>query len=240
MQITIRKSKDRGHADYGWLNTYHTFSFANYYDPNYLEFGCLRVLNEDRIEPDSGFPSHPHSSYNIFSYIVDGELTHKDSMGNSEIIKSGNIQFTNAGTGIVHSEFNLSKKKECHFIQIWTKPNKKGLKPSYATLELKEEEKKGKLCEMITPTEKKDKIQINSNVTVYSSILTKDEKVKHKVEKGHKVYIHLIQRKGASISVYSKNLEEGDGCYVISKDEGELEIIGIGEKSEFLLFDLFE
>jgi redox-sensitive bicupin YhaK (pirin superfamily) len=239
MNIKVRKSSERGHADHGWLNSYHTFSFANYYDPNYTEFGCLRVLNEDRITPGSGFPTHSHREYNIFSYVVDGSLTHKDTLKNSETIHAGNVQFTCAGTGLSHSEYNDSKKDDCHFLQIWAKPRKSGLPPCYASTEFTREDKIGKLCEMISPEKKDGTIYIESDLTMYASILGKDQKVVHKVEKGHKVYIHLINKKGYHIVVNKTELKQGDGAFITVGDEETLEIQGLGQESEFVLFDVF-
>ena len=133
IEIVRRPSHERGHADHGWLKSFHTWSFASYHDPRFTSHGCLRVLNEDRVQPTTGFDTHSHQEYEIFSYVVDGELQHKDSMGNTETIHRGEVQFTSAGTGIQHSEYNVHKSLWVHFIQIWVKPNQARLKPSYTT-----------------------------------------------------------------------------------------------------------
>eukprot|EP01080_Neovahlkampfia_damariscottae_P001777 gene1777-546_t len=244
MQYQLRKSDERGHADHGWLKTYHTFSFAFYYDPSFEEFGCLRVINEDRVTAGKGFGAHSHRSYNIFSYIVEGELTHQDSMGNKETIKPGAVQFTCAGTGITHSEYNFHKSKVCHFIQIWVKPNKDGLKPYYKTMEYTDQQKQGKLCEIVTSDEKStDSIFMHANARVYSTLLNKNEKVEHKVEKGRKVYVHLIQRDNSSISIDTDVvLKAGDGIFITPKnDETFLTLQGESDsRNEVLLFDVLD
>ena len=246
MNIQLRKSEERGTADHGWLKTYHTFSFAFYYDPNFEEFGCLRVINEDRVTPGKGFGTHSHRAYNIFSYIVDGELTHQDSMGNKETIKSGSVQFTCAGTGISHSEYNFHKSKTCHFIQIWVKPIKSDVKPYYKTVEYSDEQKKGKLCEIVTSDEKleKESILMNANARVFVTLLEKDQKVDHVIQKGRKVYVHLIQREDSSISLNSEViLKAGDGVFITPKNEEKITLTFKGEsdsRNEVLIFDVLD
>jgi quercetin 2,3-dioxygenase len=245
MKIIKRLSNSRGGGDFGWLKTKHTFSFADYYDEDYLQFGCLRVINEDYIAPKNGFNKHPHQNYNIFSYIVEGELYHQDSFGNKETITKGNVQFTQAGTGIYHSEHNVDKEKTCHIVQIWCKPTKKGLSPSYSTSVLKEEDKNGKLLEILSKEKKENTIQINSDVNFYASILKMNEEVKFKIEKERKVYIHLIEGKKSKISINDKEFESGDGAFIFPDNDetlnNEITIKGLGDtNSEFLLFDLGE
>ncbi|KAI9638685.1 putative Pirin domain protein [Dioszegia hungarica] len=151
VDFKFRPSETRGGADHGWLKTFHTFSFASYYDPKYESFGALRVINEDRVAPKTGFPTHPHREAEIFSYIISGELSHKDSMGNVETMKRGDVQMTSGGTGIAHSEYNDHKSKACHFLQIWALPNQSGLTPKYYARHFTDEQKKDKICEIVAP-----------------------------------------------------------------------------------------
>ncbi|KAJ3340793.1 hypothetical protein HDU93_006281 [Gonapodya sp. JEL0774] len=157
--FTVRKSVDRGHANLGWLDTHHTFSFANYYDPKFDGFGSLRVLNEDKVKPGKGFGAHPHQAYEIFSYVVDGQLEHKDSAGHHEIVGRGNIQFTTAGTGIAHSEYNASQTDPVHFLQIWNLPSNTRLRPGYATGNFPDSCKKNQFATLIAPENKRDAVQ---------------------------------------------------------------------------------
>ncbi|KAF8316777.1 Pirin-domain-containing protein [Clavulina sp. PMI_390] len=154
VKIVARPSHERGHADHDWLKTFHTFSFASYYSPLYNSFGALRVINEDRVSPSKGFGRHPHSEMEIFSYIVSGELEHKDSMGNLEIMKRGDVQMTSAGTGIAHSEYNRNSKKPVHFLQIWVQPSQRRLTPKYYTRHFTDEEKANKLVPVVAPLPK--------------------------------------------------------------------------------------
>ncbi|CAF1048817.1 unnamed protein product [Rotaria sp. Silwood1] len=256
LKITPRYSNERGLADHGWLHSYHTWSFDSYYDPHYPNgFGCLHVLNEDRVEPKKGFGTHSHQEYEIFSYIVDGELQHKDSMGNTEIIHRGEIQFTSAGTGIRHSEYNENNSLWVHFIQIWVKPNKSKLQPSYVTKKWSDEEKLNKLCLLIDDIENSNNtsIAIHAPISMFASILQPNKSVKHIFAKT-KGYIHLIMRSGY-VTPYKNNeeksgakirigqdiiLEEGDGAFINCEQvPAELLIESIGEiNAEFLLFDL--
>jgi redox-sensitive bicupin YhaK (pirin superfamily) len=249
IQITPRPSNERGNADHGWLKSFHTWSFASYHDPRFVNgFGCLRVLNEDRVQPTTGFGSHPHREYEIFSYIIDGELQHKDSMGNTEILHRGEVQFTSAGTGIEHSEYNVNKSLWVHFIQIWVKPNQSKLKPSYTTKKWSDEEKLNKLCLLIDDIKNSnDKtIAIHAPISMFASILQPNKSIKH-IFKRTKGYIHLIMRSGYEATNGAKIrlgedviLQEGDGAFINSdKANDEVVIENIGSiNAEFLLFDL--
>ncbi|CAF3407028.1 unnamed protein product [Rotaria socialis] len=249
IKITPRRSQERGHADHGWLKSFHTWSFASYYDSRFDKgFGCLRVMNEDRVQPTTGFGTHPHSEYEIFSYIVDGELQHKDSMGNKEIIHRGEVQFTSAGTGIQHSEYNVNKSLWVHFIQIWVKPNQSKLKPSYTTKQWSDEEKLNQLCLLIDDVNSCNgkTIAIHAPLSMFASILQPNKSIKH-VFKRTKGYIHLVMRtgydvkNGAEIRIgQNVILYEGDGAF-INCDElnSEFSIENISAiNAEFLLFDL--
>jgi len=235
-KIILRKSSARGHADHGWLNTYHTFSFASYHDPKFEGFGPIRVLNEDRVTANEGFGTHPHNNYEIFSYIISGELTHRDSMGNKETLKRGEVQFTSAGTGISHSEFNENPSQTVHFLQIWVKPNQRGLKPSYSTKSFSDEQKKGKLCRIVSGSNKDSAISINNDIEVFASILEQGNKVKHSLKNGRRGFLHVCQT-GGSILLNGQTLEGGDGAFI-----SELQEIVLEGKSnspaEVLLFDL--
>eukprot|EP00475_Leptophrys_vorax_P003964 TRINITY_DN12313_c0_g1_i1.p1 TRINITY_DN12313_c0_g1~~TRINITY_DN12313_c0_g1_i1.p1 ORF type:complete len:265 (-),score=62.71 TRINITY_DN12313_c0_g1_i1:127-921(-) len=254
LKITVRKSQHRGHSDHGWLNTYHTFSFAYYQDERYDNFHSLRVVNEDRVMPSEGFGTHSHANFEIFSYIVQGELTHRDSMGNVETLKRGDVQFTSAGSGISHSEFNEHSEDMVHFIQMWVKPDRRGLKPVYVTKSFSEEDKLGKLVPIVSGGDKKQDtaIPINQDITVFASILTAGQQVEHKIDAGREVYIHVIQDAAGMSSERNKvglklngltQLKAGDGAFVRQTGEGAtLTIEGDAAeeqvKTEFLLFDV--
>jgi redox-sensitive bicupin YhaK (pirin superfamily) len=249
IQITPRPSNERGNADHGWLKSFHTWSFASYHDPRFTNgYGSLRVLNEDRVEPTQGFGTHSHQEYEIFSYIIDGELQHKDSMGHTETLRRGEVQFTSAGTGIAHSEYNVHKSLWVHFIQIWVKPNQSKLKPSYTTKKWSDEEKLNKLCLLVDDIKnsKDDTIAIHAPVSMFASILQPNHSIKH-VFKRTKGYIHLVMRSGYKTTNGAKIqigqdviLEEGDGAFIDSENaNAELIIENIGStNAEFLLFDL--
>eukprot|EP01089_Gocevia_fonbrunei_P012076 TRINITY_DN2761_c0_g2_i1.p1 TRINITY_DN2761_c0_g2~~TRINITY_DN2761_c0_g2_i1.p1 ORF type:complete len:266 (+),score=33.45 TRINITY_DN2761_c0_g2_i1:102-899(+) len=235
--IEIRKSSERGHANQGWLDSYHTFSFADYHDRKYQGWGCLRVINEDRIGPNRGFGMHPHSNYEIFSYVVSGKLDHTDSMNNKEKIHRGEIQFTSAGTGIRHSESNPHTKKKVHLLQIWVQPSTHGLKPSYTTMKFEDSQKKNTLLKILGPEDNDKWIKINNDIHIYSSLLEEGNEVTHKW-KGKKGYVHLIQN-GGKIEINGHVLQEGDGCFVKSRPGDEITITGLSSKtSEFILFDM--
>ncbi|CAF1639989.1 unnamed protein product [Adineta ricciae] len=248
IQIVRRPSHERGHADHGWLKSFHTWSFASYHDPRFSSHGCLRVLNEDRVQPTTGFDTHSHQEYEIFSYVVDGELQHKDSMGNTEIIHRGEVQFTSAGTGIQHSEYNVHKSLWVHFIQIWVKPNQARLKPSYTTKKWSDNDKINRLCLLVDDinNSNKDAIPIHASLSMYASILQKSQTVEHTFQRS-KGYIHVVMRSGYEVTNGAKIrladgtvLEEGDGAFIYSdKSQNKLSIENVGLiDAEFLLFDL--
>ncbi|ORX94446.1 RmlC-like cupin [Basidiobolus meristosporus CBS 931.73] len=240
--ITPRRSEERGHANHGWLDSYHTFSFASYWDARFEQYGPLRVINEDIVQGGAGFPTHPHREFEIWSYVVSGELMHKDSTGTHETIKRGQVQFTTAGTGVTHSEFNAHPKDPVHFIQIWAKPDQSRLPPNYVTMEWDEDDKINKLCLIIKPTGKAGAraIQCHTDLWMYASILKKDNQVVHSIEaSGRKQYIHLINT-GGKLEVGGVQLNSGDGAFISEANQGDqLVITSIGEEpAEFLLFDM--
>ncbi|KAF2736752.1 RmlC-like cupin [Polyplosphaeria fusca] len=256
LKITKRPWEARGHADHDWLYTYHTFSFASYYDPRHESFGPLRVINEDRVKAGTGFGTHSHAEFLIFSYIVNGTLEHKDSLGNLENLKRGEVQFTSAGTGIRHSEYNRNKDDEVHFLQIWAKPNKKGLKPHYQTKKFTDEQKQDKLVRIMEYTDRLKNpdaedaaIGLQADLSMDASILSPGKKVVHEVvaEGPRKIFVQLIMSKraqpkegGAKIKVGDTVLGEGDGAYIDGvSGPGKIEVESIGDKpGEFLLFDM--
>ncbi|RHZ87803.1 hypothetical protein Glove_30g51 [Diversispora epigaea] len=255
--IVIRPSEERGHNDHGWLNTYHTFSFSDYFDSEYMGFGSLRVINEDIVKPTKGFGKHSHREYEIFSYIISGELQHKDSMGNVEILKRGDVQFTTAGTGISHSEYNIHKTLPAHFLQIWALPDNSKLEPSYQTKTFPDSQKINNLMHIISPTNANNTkpnsnstIVIHTDLNMFASILEPGHKIVHKVQDNfeneqtnaeRRVYVHLTNLVGSQIKINEKNiLKKGDGAFITKVKSGD-EIIfeSVGNvNAEFVLFDI--
>jgi redox-sensitive bicupin YhaK (pirin superfamily) len=251
MKIDKRPWSARGKADHGWLYSFHTFSFASYYDPRHESFGPLRVINEDRVKPGTGFGAHSHAEFLIFSYIVNGVLEHKDSMGNLENLKRGEVQFTSAGTGIRHSEYNRNRDDEVHFLQIWAKPNKRALKPHYETKVFTDEQKTDKLCRIMEYTDRlgdaKHAIGLQADLSMDASILSPGKSVTHELvaEGPRKVFAQVIMSKraqpkeGAQIKIGDTLLGEGDSAYINVNGPGKIDIESVGSKSaEFLLFDM--
>jgi redox-sensitive bicupin YhaK (pirin superfamily) len=230
--IRIRKSEDRGHLDHGWLNTYHSFSFAGYYDPQQMGFRELRVINEDRVQPGQGFGTHPHRDMEIISYVLQGALGHKDSMGNGSVIRPGEVQRMSAGTGITHSEFNPSQEEPVHFLQIWIEPAKGGLAPGYEQKFFPDEEKKGKLRQIASADGRDGSVTINQDVNLYAALLEAGEGVVHQLPAGRHAWLQVVR---GSVQANGHLLEQGDGAAV--SDEYSLQIAGM-EQAEILLFDL--
>ena len=255
-KVTLRPWNARGHADHGWLYTFHTFSFASYHDSRFASFGPLRVINEDRVEKGTGFGSHSHAEFLIWSYIVQGELEHKDSMGNLEKLRRGEVQFTSAGTGIRHSEYNRNEQEDCHFLQIWAKPNVRGLAPSYKTRKFTDEMKKDTLLRIMESTERHsggdadtDPIPMHADVSMSASILAPGKSVTHELvaEGARNVYLHNVmsgkkqpKSGGAKIKVGGVEIGEGDGAFIKgAKGPDKIVVESVGEKAaEFLLFDM--
>lgn len=230
--ITLRKSSDRGHADHGWLRSDHTFSFADYYDPQEMGWGSLRVINEDRVEPSKGFGTHGHRDMEIISYVLSGQLQHKDSMGNGTIIRPGDVQRMSAGTGVQHSEFNPSPDSLVHFLQIWIEPETRGIAPSYEEKFFSPEDKQGQLRLVASRDGREGSVTIHQDTDLFASLLGAKEQIAHRIAAGRLAYLHLI--KGA-VHVNGVALRTGDAAKI--QAETAL-VIAADEESELLLFDL--
>lgn len=231
--IQIRPAAERGHANYGWLDTYHTFSFSDFYDPNFMGFRSLRVINEDWVKPGHGFPTHPHRDMEIITYVLEGELAHKDSMGTGSVIRPGEIQKMSAGAGIRHSEYNHSKTEPVHLLQIWIVPEKEGIKPMYEQKAIPAEEKQGKLRLLASPKSGNGAVTLYQNTKLYATELKSGQSVEHALEDGRYGWVQVAR---GTVSVNGKELRAGDGAAVAQ--EPKLEISGVGDHSEVLLFDL--
>lgn len=230
--IELRKSEDRGVANLGWLHSHHTFSFGHYYDPRHTGFGPLLVINEDRVQPAKGFGTHGHRDMEIISYVLDGELAHKDSMGNGSVLRYGDVQRMSAGTGVMHSEFNHSPDKPVHFLQIWIEPAVKGIAPGYEEKHFDVASKQGRLCLIASPEGSDGSVMIHQDARLYASLLQGEQSVTHALQPGRTAYIHLIR---GHLTVNGHRLNTGDAL----KISGESQIVaGQAEAAEFLLFDL--
>jgi len=235
--LTIRKSSERGHADHGWLDSHHTFSFANYYDPAHMGFRSLRVINEDRVAPARGFGAHAHRDMEILSYVLSGKLAHKDSMGHTEVLGPNEIQKMSAGTGVVHSEFNGSDDEPVHFLQIWIEPKTRGTAPGYEQLKFAAEEKRNKFKLVASPTPTPGAATINQDAKVSVAELDAGQRLEYGLGSGRHAWLHVIR---GAVTVNGKELGTGDAAAI--EQEEKLEIAadaGQGlERSEILLFDL--
>lgn len=232
MTVTIRRSKERGHARHGWLESRHSFSFADYYDPDQMGFRSLRVINEDIIDGGSGFPPHGHRDMEIISYVVAGALAHRDSTGSDGVIRRGDIQAMSAGTGVRHSEFNDSTEDKTHFLQIWIVPSANGLAPRYGEMSIPDEEKHNSLRLMVGPEAKPDRLQINQDAKLYGSLLQAGHSVEHSLAAGRAAWLQMV---GGSVTLNGVALQQGDGAAI--EEEDQL-FITAEQDSEFLLFDL--
>ncbi|GAC1630928.1 MAG: pirin family protein [Candidatus Acidiferrum sp.] len=230
--ITIRKSDERGHADHGWLDTRFTFSFAEYFDPQHVQFRTLRVMNDDRVAGGGGFPTHPHRDMEIVTYVLEGALAHKDSMGNGSTIKPGDVQYMSAGTGVAHSEFNASKTEAVHLYQIWMFPDKNGYKPAYDQKYFSPEEKRGKLRLLVSPDGREGSVKIRQDNELYATILGAGEKVQHELKPERHAYVQVAR---GGVTLNGEKLVMGDGAAI--SEEKKLEIAG-AEEAEVLVFDL--
>jgi quercetin 2,3-dioxygenase len=230
--ITIRPSSERGHADHGWLNSHHSFSFADYHDEAHMGFGPLRVINEDRVQPGMGFGTHGHRDMEIISYVLDGELSHRDDMGNGSVIVPGDVQRMSAGRGVRHSEFNPSPDRPVHFLQIWIIPSEQGIPASYEQSHLTEEQRRGKLALLAAPAGKGGAVVIHQDARVYAGLFDGDESAALPIVAGRRAYVHVAR---GSVAVNGKALYAGDAAML----EGEREVrIDGGNQAEVLVFDL--
>ena len=230
--IKIRRSDERGHANHGWLDTHYTFSFSDYYDPAFIGFRNLRVINEDRVAPDQGFPKHGHRDMEIITYVISGELSHRDSMGNGETIRPHEVQRMTAGTGVLHSEYS-SPTDETHLLQIWILPEQKNLTPGYEQKLFPAEDKQGKLRLVASKGGDDGSVHINQDVKLFSSILKNGESVSHELGQGRHAWVQLIS---GSLEVNGEVLNPGDGAAV--SDESSLKLRSLADSTEFLFFDL--
>ncbi|CAN7285321.1 MULTISPECIES: pirin family protein [Acidovorax] len=230
--LTVRKSQDRGHADHGWLNSFHSFSFAGYYDPAHMGFGNLRVINEDRIAPGTGFGTHGHRDMEIISYVLSGELAHKDSMGNVKGIPPGDVQRMSAGTGVQHSEFNHAAGQTTHFLQIWIEPNVRGIPPSYEQKTFAESEKRGALRLVASPDGAQGSVKIHADAALYAGLLNGDESATLALNPARKTYVHLVR---GALSANGQALSGGDA--LLMEKETTLSLTD-GHDAEVLVFDL--
>jgi len=230
--ITIRKANDRGHFDFGWLDTYHTFAFGDYYDPEFMGFRSLRVINEDRVAPRTGFPAHGHRDMEIVTYVLSGALEHHDSMGNGSAIRPGEVQRMTAGSGVRHSEANASETDAVHLLQIWILPNARNLKPGYEQKTFTDAEKRGQLRLVASSDGRDGSVTINQDAAIYASVLGPGSEVAHQLGSNRHAWIQVAR---GAISVNGQDLSQGDGAAV--SGESAIAIAG-REESEVLLFDL--
>ena len=230
--LTVRKSQDRGHADHGWLHSFHSFSFAGYHDPRHMGFGNLRVINEDRIAPGTGFGTHSHRDMEIISYVLSGELAHKDSMGNVKGIPAGDVQRMSAGRGVQHSEFNHAPEQTTHFLQIWIEPNERGIPASYAQKTFPAADKRGTLRLVASPDGANGSVQIHADAALYAGLFAGNEQAQRALDPARKAYVHLVR---GSLAVNGQTLHAGDAALIA--DETAL-TLSHGQDAEVLVFDL--
>ncbi len=230
--LAIRHASERGHANHGWLDSYHTFSFGSYYDPEHMGFSNLRVINDDTVSPGSGFATHGHNDMEIISYVLEGALAHKDSMGNGSVIRPGDVQRMSAGTGVTHSEFNASKDDPVHFLQIWILPERTGLKPSYEQTTFSDDEKRGRLRLIGSRDGRDGSVTIHQDVDLYASRLGNGESVGHDLAVNRKAWIHVAQ--GTAV-LNGNRLKAGDGVAI--KGPATVGLTG-APNAELLLFDM--
>jgi quercetin 2,3-dioxygenase len=230
--LTVRKAEERGHANHGWLDTSHTFSFADYYDPRFMGFSALRVINDDVVGPGGGFPPHSHRDMEIITYVLKGALQHQDSMGNGSIIKPGDVQRMTAGTGVTHSEYNASKQELVHLLQIWILPERRGLSPGYEQKYFGEAEKRGRLRLVASPNGDEGSVRIQQNARMFASLLEAGQPVSHTFQKDRLGWLHVAR---GSVELNGTPLKAGDGAAIEGMDEVTIHSKDFGE---ILLFDL--
>jgi len=230
--ITVRRARDRGHAKHGWLDSWHSFSFADYYDPAHMGFGPLRVINEDRVEAGMGFGKHGHRDMEILSYVLDGQLEHRDSMGTGAVIEPGDVQRMSAGRGVLHSEFNPSFTDPVHFLQIWIEPDATGLAPSYEQKHFPEHDKRGHLRLIASPDGAQGSVAIHQDARVYATLVDGDERIEHRLAPGRRGYVHVAR---GAVGVNGVALAAGDAAALT--DESAVTLAHAAE-AEALVFDL--
>lgn len=230
--LTLRKSGERGHAQHGWLDSYHSFSFADYYDPAHIHFSALRVINEDWIAPAAGFPMHGHRDMEIITYLLEGALQHRDSMGNGSVIRPGDVQRMSAGTGVTHSEFNPDANERAHLLQIWIQPDAQGIAPSYEQKSFSETDKRGRLRLIASPDGRDGSVTIHQDAYLYAGLLRDGDEIVHRLASGRKAYVHIAR---GELSVNGELLRAGDAAKL--SDEGVIRLRG-DRAGEVLLFDL--
>lgn len=230
--ITVRQAKDRGHFKHGWLDTYHTFSFDQYYDPRFMGFRDLRVINEDRVAPARGFPTHGHRDMEIITYVLEGSLEHKDSIGTGSVILPGDAQRMSAGRGVRHSEHNHSDSEPVHLLQIWIMPNEEAVEPSYEQKTYADEEKRGRLRLIASPDGSDDSVTIHQDAKVYVALLEPGQEVTHQLDPNRHAWVQVAR---GAVTINDQQLDTSDGAAV--SEEQSLKIVGC-EAAEILLFDL--
>jgi redox-sensitive bicupin YhaK (pirin superfamily) len=230
--LTVRKAEDRGHANHGWLDTHHTFSFADYHDRRYMGFGPLRVINDDTVAAGGGFPPHGHRDMEIVSYVIAGALEHRDNMGNGSVIKPGDVQRMSAGPGVVHAEYNASKTEPVHFLQIWILPAKPGLPSGYEQKFFGDEEKRGRLRLVASPDGADGSVRVQQDARLFAALLDGGQSVRHTIPAGRKGWLHVVQ---GTAEVNGHALKAGDGLGV---DGEEALTIASAQHGEILLFDM--
>ncbi len=230
--LTLRKSQDRGHANHGWLDSFHSFSFAEYHDPRHMGFGPLRVINEDRIAPGTGFGAHGHRDMEIISYVLQGNLAHKDSMGNVKGIPPGDVQRMSAGTGVRHSEFNHAPNEVTHFLQIWIEPNQRGIEPGYEQKTFAPEEKRGRLRLVASPDGAQGSVLLHADANLYAGLFDGEETAQLPIPSGRKAYVHLVR---GELEVNGQRLSAGDAAKL--EAEAAVRLAG-GREAEVLVFEL--
>ena len=230
--LTVRQSQNRGYADHGWLKSYHSFSFAGYYDPAQMGWGNLRVINEDRIAPGTGFGKHSHRDMEIISYVLSGELAHQDSLGNVKVIPPGDVQRMSAGSGVTHSEFNHAQDQTTHFLQIWIEPKVSGIAPGYQQKTSPPEQKRGALRLLASPDGANDSLAINADAWVYAGLFDGDERAELTLDPARKAYVHLVR---GALAVNGQRLATGDALKL--EDESTI-TLAQGHDAEVLVFDL--
>lgn len=230
--ITLRPAAERGHAHHGWLDSWHSFSFAEYHDPRHVHWGPLRVINEDRVAPGRGFGTHGHRDMEIISYVISGALGHEDSMGNAASIVPGEVQRMSAGTGVTHSEFNHDTRGKTHFLQIWIIPDRMGVTPGYAQRSFSDAEKRGRLCLVVSPDGADDSVTIHQDARMYAGLFDGDERATLDLAEGRLGYVHVVR---GDVLVNGHGLQAGDA--LLYRDEPRVEIAG-GRDAEVLVFDL--